>query len=135
MATTFKGTRIVSDFIKSINQMTNLSVSRTSISKQVFEIHGLKNCLVYVKSRSDYPLKWGVTANVVSRLNNQTRPWFVILLFLSHETGYLLDSNDVDYYIRNVWPLGSDGDYKPAEGAYLDRNRPFSSVENCINQL
>ena len=135
MGTTFKGTRIVSDFIKSINQMNNLSATRTSISKQVFEINDLKNCLIYVKSRSDYPLKWGVTANVIGRLNNQNLPWFVILLFLSHKTGYLLDSNDVDYYIRNVWPLGSDGDYKPAEGTYLDRNMPFSSVENCINQL
>ena len=135
MATTFKGTRIVSDFIKSINQMADLSATRTSISKQVFEINGLKNCLIYVKSRSDYPLKWGVTANVIHRLNDQRLPWFVILLFLSHETGYFLDSDDVDYYIRNVWPLGSDGDYKPAEGTYLNKNSPFSSVETCINQL
>ena len=116
-------------------QMPNFSVTRTSISRQVFEMTGSKNCLLYVKSRSAHPFKWGVTANVIDRLKNQDLPWFVILLFLSYETGYLLSSNDVKYYIKGVWPLAADGDYKPAEGTYLSKSNPFNSVKRCIDQL
>ena len=135
MASTNKGIQIVSDFVQAINHLTDYTATRTSISRQVFEIASSKNCLFYVKSRSAYPFKWGVTANVIDRLNNQDLPWFVILLFLSHKTGYLLSSNDVSYYIKNVWPLAADGDYKPAERTYLQKNNPFNSLKECIDQL
>lgn len=135
MTLTQKGTKIVSSFTESLEKVPNLTVKRSSISRQVFELIGPTNCLLYVKFRSDYPLKWGVTANVVNSLKNQNLPWVAILLFLSHEKGYLLSSSDVNYYIKNVWPLGSDGDYKPAEGIYLDRNKPFASIADLIDQL
>lgn len=135
MASTNKGIQIVSDFIQAVNQLPNFSAARTTISRQVFETTGSKNCLLYVKSRSAHPFKWGATANVIDKLKSQDLPWFVILLFLSHKTGYLLSSNDVNYYIKSVWPLAADGDYKPAEGTYLHRNNPFNSVKECIDQL
>jgi len=135
MVSANKGIQIVSDFIQAVNQLPNFSTTHTSISRQVFEITGSKNCLLYVKSRSAHPFKWGATANVIDRLKNQEIPWFLILLFLSHETGYLLSSNDVNYYIKSVWPLAADGDYKPSEGTYLHRNNPFNSVKNCTDQL
>ena len=135
MTSTNKGTQIVSGFFHSIDHQAEFSVISTKISRQVFKIEGSKSGLIYVKSRSAEPFKWGVTANVISRLNNQDLPWFVILLFLSHETGYLLSSNDVDYYIKDVWPLAADGDYKPAVGSYLHRNNPFNSVKECLDQL
>lgn len=133
MASINKGIQIVSDFVQSINHQAAFSAKRTSISRQVFKIEAPINCLIYVKSRSAEPFKWGVTANVINQLNNQDLPWYVILLFLSHETGYLLSSNDVEYYIRNVWPLAADGDYKPAKGSYLHRNDPFNSVKKFVS--
>jgi hypothetical protein len=58
-----------------------------------------------------------------------------VLLYESKDTGYLLSSADVLYYMRNVWPLGSDGDYKPASGKYLSRNAPFVSLTECVSGL
>ena len=140
MASINKETQIVSDFISAVNQIPNFSAMRTSISRQVFEIVGSKNCLIYVKSRSAHPFKWGATANVIDKLKNQELSWFIVLLFLSHETGYLLSSKDVSYYINSVWPFAADGDYKPAEGTYLHKNNPFKSIcerrrENVIKSL
>ena len=101
----------------------------------MFEIEGDNKCLLYVKGRSAHPIRWGVTANVINRLKDQKLPWAVILLFLSHESGYLLSSDDVEYYIKNVWPLGSDGDYKPSEGNYLSRNSPFNSMASLMDEI
>ena len=90
---------------------------------------------MYVKARSAHPIRWGVTKNVIDRLKNQNLPWYVILLFLSHESGYLLSMDDANYYIKNVWPLGADGDYKPSEGSYLSRNRPSNSLLSVMEEL
>jgi hypothetical protein len=101
----------------------------------VFEVDYGKKCLLYVKARSAQHIRWGVTANVISRLKDQTLPWWVVLLYFTHESGYLLTAGDVSYYIKNVWPLGADGDYKPSEGTYLGRNNPFNSMALMINEL
>jgi len=135
MTTTFKGSQIVSNFRDSIQSEYDKKIRLTSISRQVFELENDRNCLLYVKARSAHPIRWGVTKNVIDRLKNQNLPWFVILLFLSHETGYLLSMEDVDFYIKTVWPLGADGDYKPSEGSYLSRNRPFNSLISVIEGL
>ena len=135
MTTTFKGSQIVSNFKREIENKFKLTVKFTSISKQVFEIDCDKKCLLYVKARSAQPIRWGVTANVINRLKGQKLPWAVLLLFLSHESGYLLTSDDVDYYIKNVWPLGADGDYKPSEGNYLKRNNPLNSMASMMEEI
>jgi hypothetical protein len=135
MATTFRGSQIVSNFKRELEDQFKLSVKFTSISRQVFELEGATKCLLYVKARSAHPIRWGVTANVINRLKDQKLPWAVILLFLSHESGYLLLPDDVEYYIKNVWPLGSDGDYKPSEGNYLSRNNPFNSMASLMEEM
>jgi len=135
MTTTFNGSQIISNFRESIQGEYGKKLKLTSISKQVFELEDERNCLLYVKARSANPKKWGVTKNVIDRLKNQNSPWFVILLFLSHENGYLLSMDDVSFYIKSVWPLGTDGDYKPSEGSYLSRNRPFNSLSSLIEEL
>lgn len=112
-----------------------LSVKLTSISRQVFEVDYDRKHLLYVKARSARPVRWGVTANVISRLKGQKLPWCVVLLYFTHESGYLLTSDDVDYYIKNVWPLGADGDYKPSEGSYLRINDPFNSMASMMKEL
>ena len=135
MTTTFKGSQIVSNFRKAIQNQYGTGLKFTPISRQVFELEGERNCLLYVKARSARPIRWGVTKNVIDRLKNQSLPWFVILLFLSHESGYLLSMDDIEYYIKSVWPLGADGDYKPSEGRYLSRNNPFNSLLSLMEQI
>jgi hypothetical protein len=128
MTTTFKGSEIVLNFRSDIEKRFKLIVKTTAISRQVYEIESTKKCLLYVKARSAYPIRWGVTANLIRRLKDQKLPWAVLLFYLSHESGYVLTSDDVDFYIKKVWPLGADGDYKTSEGTYLSRNEPLVSL-------
>jgi len=130
-----KGTQLVRDFVQALNAEKDIKISRTIISRNIFEFTGRGNCLFYVKGRAEHPYRWGVTANVIDRLKGQPKRWMVILLFESHEQGYLLTSKDVEHYIQNVWPLGADGDYKPATGSYLAKNIAFYSVHDFINAI
>jgi hypothetical protein len=124
------GAQIVTEFVAALRGLTGVSITRSSLSRNVFELSGPRTCLLYVKGRAESPYRWGVTANVVSRLQAQEKDWFVILLYESRESGYLLSASDVAHYMSGVWPLGADGDYKPAPGNYLDRNSPFKSFSN-----
>ncbi len=123
------GGQLVKDFVHLLNNRPEFNVTNASISRNVFKVSGNIEFLLYVKGRSGDPHKWGVTKNVVERLESQTLPWFVILLFDSSETGFILTYGDVRNYIRNIWPLGADGDYKPATGTYLSNNSPFYSID------
>ncbi len=129
---TSKGARLVNEFTKSLNTLKDIGISHTPISRNVFEFKGKSDCLLYVKGRAEHPYRWGVTANVIDRLRAQPKKWLVILLRESHEKGYLLNSKDVDHYIRTVWPLAGDGDYKPATGSYLSRNAELHSIKEFI---
>jgi hypothetical protein len=132
---TARGTEVVNGFIGALNQQANAKVTRTSISQNVFEYTGQRNMLLYVKGRAEEPLRWGVTANVLQRLQSQAKPWFVILLFESHSQGYLLSQADVEYCIGSVWALGRDGDYKPSSGSYLSRKQPFYSIQGFVDAI
>ena len=132
---TSKGTRLVYDFTKALNTLKGISLNRTAISRNVFEFKGHAKCLLYVKGRAEQPYRWGVTANVIERLQAQQKTWYVILLFESFERGYLLTSQDVEHYVQHVWPLGRDGDYKPAPGSYLSRNTAFYLIKDFIEVI
>jgi hypothetical protein len=129
------GAKIVDSFVKCLCDHEGIAVVRSAVSRNVFQISGRVNVLLYVKGRAEAPYRWDVTANVVGRLQQQKIPWFVVLLFESKNTGYLLPSQKVTYFIQNTWPLAGDGDYKPATGSYLDRCRPFSSFNQFLVQL
>ena len=124
------GTKIVTEFVAALRSLPSATVASTSLSRNVFQLSAHTSCLLYVKGRAEQPHRWGVTANVVSRLQAQSQPWYVILLYESKETGYLLSASDVIYYMNGIWPIGTDGDYKPAPGTYLQRNSPFKSFAN-----
>ena len=132
---TSKGTQLVDDFVKALNALAGISVNRSAISRNVFEFKGRTNCLLYVKGRAEQPYRWGVTANVIDRLQAQQNKWYVILLFVSCDRGYLLTSQDVEYYLHHVWPLGRDGDYKPATGSYLSRNTTIYSIKDFMELI
>lgn len=130
-----KGARLVTNFTQALSIQSGIIVKRTTISRNVFEFNGKGNSLLYVKGRAEHPYRWGVTANVINRLQAQPKNWMVILLFESHEKGYLLNSRDIEYYIHKVWPLGKDGDYKPATGSYLSRNMALNSMQDFIKGI
>lgn len=130
-----QGAQIVDSFIKFLRNSEGIAVERSFVSRNVFNVTGRINVLLYVKGRAESPYRWGVTANVVRRLQQQEIKWFVVLLFESESTGYLLSSKDVMKYIRKTWPLAGDGDYKPAAGSYLKQSYPFSSFDQFLSQL
>ena len=104
------------------------------ISKNILEISGSINCLIYFKVRSAIPYKWGVTANRILELIKSNNKFNLILLYESPETGYFLTSEEVNRYL-SIWPLARDGDYKPAAGSYLQFNEPFLSFSELLDYL
>lgn len=133
---TSRGVNLVRGFVSAVQGVTGVGVVNTSISRNVFDYSGQTvSALLYVKGRAEEPLRWGVTANVIQRLQAQAKPWFVILLFESHSQGYLLSQADVEYCIGSVWALGRDGDYKPSSGSYLSRKRPFYSIQGFVDAI
>jgi len=66
-----KGTQLVSDFVQALTTQKNIKIKQTLISRNIFEFNSNGNCLLYVKGRAAHPYRWGVTANVIDRLNAQ----------------------------------------------------------------
>lgn len=130
-----KGIKIVNDFVYALNALNGITINQTIISRNVFELKSTVNYLLYIKGRAAQPYRWGITANVVDKLKSQHKNWCVILLFDSCNKGYLLTPQDVEFYIQNVWPLGRDGDYKPATGSYLSMNVALHSINEIIKQF
>ncbi|MGB7533616.1 MAG: hypothetical protein WA977_11675 [Halobacteriota archaeon] len=104
------------------------------MSRNIVELSGSINCLVYIKVRSREPCRWGVTANRIEELKQSGKSWIIVLLYETPETGYFLTSNDVNRYL-SIWPLGSDGDYKVGPGSYLQFNRPFNTFSEFFDSL
>ena len=134
-----KGPEIVAAFVSEIRKH-GLTVTQSRVSQNCFEIDGHSgahrvHCVLYVKGRAAPPYRWGVTANVLERLELQPLPWFTVLLYESSNTGYFLTRADVLHYTNGVWPLAADGDYKPAPGTYLARNAPFKSFSTFVALL
>jgi hypothetical protein len=99
------GAQIVAEFVSALGEMPGFSIAHSGVSQNVWVLDGSVQCLLYVKGRGESPYRWGVTANVVQRLKREKRQWFTILLYNSKDTGYLLSSADVLYYVKTVWPL------------------------------
>ena len=131
-----------SEFLKEFrfeisNQVSCLA--RPDISRQAFELQGIFNCILYLKTRTTEKANWGITDKVILKLKNQNNPWFIILLSLKPNTGYLLSESDVDYYIKNLWHLNQDGDYKTATSFSNDKwfntyDQLLSKINSNLNQ-
>lgn len=103
---------------------------KQSLSRQVFELTGSYNCLLYLKTRKHKRANWGITENVINRLKNQSKPWLVILLSSDQNNGYVLNENDIDYYISKFWDLNDDGDYKTS--TTLNKEKWFNSLNEFV---
>lgn len=129
------GNTIVREFVERLRKTPGLSVKYSSVSRNVVDVGGRVDCLAYVKGRGEAPYRWGVTANVISRLRRQSRRWFVVLLYESADTGYFLTPKQVGHNITHVWPLGKDGDYKPSSGTYLAASTHFFSFKAFLAEV
>jgi len=105
------------------------------ISKHIIKLTGSINCLIYVKARSKKPYFWGVTANRLEEIKQSGKPWAIVLLCETAQTGYFLTANDTSRYItESIWPLSIDGDCKVSPSK-LRYNIPFSSFNEFIELL
>ena len=108
--------------------------SLRGFSRNIIELSGSINCLLYFKVRSSYPYRWGVTANRIIELNKSGKKWYLVLLYESTDTGYLITSEEVSRYL-SIWALGRDGDYKVGPGKYLKFNDPFQLFSEFLTSL
>lgn len=104
------------------------------MSRNIIELSGSMNCLIYFKLRSEKPYRWGVTANRIDKLKQSDMKWVLVLLYESPNAGYLITAEDVNHCL-SIWPLGSDGDYKVGPGSYLESNKSFHSFSEFLNSL
>ena len=114
--------------------------SKRRWTKNIIELNGYLNCLLYFKIRSEEPHRWGVTKSRIEELQVSGKKWFVVLLFETPKNGYLLTSKDVERYINDgFWPMGRDeknkNEYKISKGKPLQNNHPFNTSEDFINSL
>lgn len=103
---------------------------KQSLSRQVFELTGSFNCLLYVKTRKHKRTNWGITASVINRLKDQSKTWLVVLLSSNQNNGYVLNEKDIDYYISKFWDLRKDGDYKTS--TTLNKEKWFNSLGEFV---
>lgn len=114
--------------------IVNIFWSTRREGQNILQLSGAINCLLYFKVISKKPYRWGVTANRIDELRQSNRKWFIVLLYESPNTGYLITADDVMRYL-DIWALGNDGDYKVGPGSYLQYNKPFNSFYEFINSL
>jgi hypothetical protein len=114
--------------------------SKRRWTKNIIELNGYLNCLLYFKIRSEEPHRWGVTKSRIEELQVSGKKWFIVLLLETPKDGYLLTSKDVERYINEgLWPMGRDeknkNEYKISKGKPLQNNYPFNTSEDFINSL
>lgn len=113
--------------------------SKIRRTNNIIELLGRINCLLYFKIRSEAPHRWGVTKNRIEELQTSGKKWFIVLLFETPNSGYLLTPQHVKRYINeSLWPLGRDknkNEYKISTGKTLQYNEPFYTFGDFINSL
>jgi len=63
--------------------------SKRRWTKNIIELNGSLNCLLYFKIRSEEPHRWGVTKSRIEELQASGKKWFIVLLFETPNNGYL----------------------------------------------
>ena len=104
-------------------------------SDNIIELRGVSSLFLYIKTRSEEPYTWGITKSRLDNFHMRNDLYAIILLAGSSEKGYFLTKSDIIYYVKEIWPLGKDGDYKVKPGKYLERNRILSSLEDFLELL
>lgn len=92
--------------------------------------------VLYVKESNKTPGFWGLTKNQVDRLNSSKNQWFSVLLLRSNDSGYVLNSSEVNERIFDkTFELSRDGDYKVNENTDLQTNMTFFGIAGFLNSI
>ena len=108
--------------------------SKRRNSRNIVELSGSVDCLLYFKIRSEEPPRWGVTANRINELEQSRRKWFLVLLFSSPHNGYFITAEEVMRYLA-IWPRGNDGDFKVQPGPCLEFSTEFPSFSKFLDRM
>jgi len=131
-----KGDTIVKELVKELSVFPDITVTPSSTSRmqKVFQLDGRVEGLIYIKGIGAYPHRWGITENTVRAIESQGKPWCVILLHDSKDTGYVISSKEYHGRAKELWPW-HQGDYKITDGKSLVNIPHFSSVEELLNLI
>ena len=131
------GNQIVKELVEALSAVSDLTVTPSSVSKKrrVFQLDGRFNGFIFLHGIAKYPHHWGITENTMSKIESQHKPWAVILLHDSKDTGYIISSVEAHNRIaKSLWPF-KQGDYKITEGKSLVDIPHFSSVNELLDLL
>ncbi len=116
-------------------QATEVEYSNISKNKRVFQLKGKLNGFIYVKTRTQYPYRWGITKTTVDNIKTKGKPWCVILLYESPNKGYVISPKDYDERTQSkLWPY-AQGDYKISSGKSLVGIPKLTTVEKLFSIL
>lgn len=123
---------ITDKFLGQLHRQFNLTATKTTISRNIYELTGSKNAIFYIKVRAGgHPITWGITLNKIEELKKHSN-WYVILLYSSFDNSYILSAKDIEYYSQ-YWPV-AQGEYKVNPGN-ISRHNPFQTMDNLFKQI
>lgn len=131
------GNQIVEEFAQKLSLFNDVNLRKSNLSKmgKVYELSGKIGCLLYIKAIAHPPHHWGITKHTVEKIETISIPWFIILLYDSANTGYVISSSE--YYRKtrdHIWP-DAQGDYKISENKSLKGIPKFFEVSELIDLI
>jgi hypothetical protein len=101
-------------FREKLSGFESTKVAYSGISRRVLELSGSLNVIIYVKiSTKSY--SWGITKNTVNKIKDKKKPWCIILLYRSPNTGYVISPEN---YTKNTKDEQSDLSWPHAQGDF-----------------
>lgn len=131
------GNQIVKEFVQKLSSFNGINLKKSNLSRmgRVYELSGKIDCLLYIKAIAHPPHHWGITKHTVEKIETISVPWFIILLYDSPETGYVISSSEYYKKIRDhIWP-DAQGDYKISEGKSLKGIPKFIEIVDVIKLI
>ena len=130
------GSELVRNLVKLLSDLPGLNVVSSGLSRmgRVYQLDGYVNGLIYIKAIAHPPHHWGITENTVHKIKHQRKPWCVILLYDSSNTGYVISSVEYDKRSDGLWP-DAQGDYKISSGKSLVGIPKFRRIDELLTIL
>ena len=103
--------------------------------QSLYEIKsGVKTFYVYIKVSTTKEGFWGLTKNLIDKLNIEGKKYKVVLLKGDENTAYILSSNEIKLLVPKL-PLSRDGYYKLTETNPLLTSTIITSFEEIKSSL
>ncbi|MHC4111537.1 MAG: hypothetical protein ACYSUY_10695 [Planctomycetota bacterium] len=131
------GNQLVKELVKDLSRIKGLTVTNPGIStkKKVFQLSDKLNGFIYVKAIAGCKHNWGITIKTVKKIETHKRPWCVILIYESKQTGYVISHNEYHEKVgKDLWPV-AQGDYKISERKSLVGTPSFLTVNELVGLL